>query len=95
LRIRFALRQKLNFLTLSIGTKHVLVAWGRISSRIGCGLSAIDRHPESCPIIFDNLAGLCCERFPYNVIYALVDNEIVVVACIHGARDPKRWQSRG
>jgi plasmid stabilization system protein ParE len=33
-------------------------------------------------------------RFPYSVIYAVREDEIVVIACFHGRRDPKRWQDR-
>ncbi|MBI3678327.1 MAG: type II toxin-antitoxin system RelE/ParE family toxin [Proteobacteria bacterium] len=58
-------------------------------------LSAIDRYPESYPIVFDNLRRAVLRRFPYSVIYTLADKEILIVACTHGARDPKRWQSRG
>ena len=33
-------------------------------------------------------------RFPYQLLYRVVDDIIVVVACFHGRRSPQRWKSR-
>ena len=33
-------------------------------------------------------------RFPFSIIYALEENEIVVVAVAHHGRRPGYWQSR-
>jgi plasmid stabilization system protein ParE len=32
--------------------------------------------------------------FRYALFYIVTDNEIVVIACTHGSRHPKRWQER-
>ena len=32
--------------------------------------------------------------FRYALFYVVIDNDIVVVACMHGSRHPKRWQER-
>jgi plasmid stabilization system protein ParE len=33
-------------------------------------------------------------RFGYALFYRVTEDEIVVVACTHGRRHPKRWQDR-
>jgi len=33
-------------------------------------------------------------RFPYSLVYVVTDDEIIVLACIHGRREPKRWHER-
>jgi len=33
-------------------------------------------------------------RFPYQLIYRLVGEQVVVLACFHGRRSPKRSDSR-
>jgi plasmid stabilization system protein ParE len=33
-------------------------------------------------------------RFPYGVFYRIVGDDVVVVACFHGKRDPRRWEGR-
>ena len=30
-------------------------------------------------------------RFPYGLMYAVSNDEIVIVACFHGSRDPIEW----
>lgn len=34
------------------------------------------------------------QRFPYGILYRVRDEEILVVACMHARRDPKKWQER-
>ena len=33
-------------------------------------------------------------RFPYRVLYRILGDEVVVVACFHASRDPRRWGER-
>jgi plasmid stabilization system protein ParE len=33
-------------------------------------------------------------KFPYVVYYKVVEDEIVVIAVLHGSRDPEEWQRR-
>lgn len=33
-------------------------------------------------------------RFPYRVLYRILNDEVVVVACFHARRDPQRWDQR-
>jgi plasmid stabilization system protein ParE len=37
---------------------------------------------------------LLARRFPYGVYYRIYPDLIVVVACMHGRRNPRRGQSR-
>jgi plasmid stabilization system protein ParE len=69
-------------------------AWHGISSVLDASLAAIQRHPLAYPIVFGRLRRAVLRRFPYSVIYDLSGDEILIVACIHGRRDPKRWQDR-
>src|SRR3954447_6604609 len=53
-------------------------------------------------------AAIVRNPFQYQIVYAIAsstplavsvwsdlsDNEVVVVACMHGRRDPRRWQDR-
>ena len=52
-------------------------------------------HPESFPVLYrDTRRGLIPQRFPYGLFYRIYDDTIVVVACMHARRDPRRWQRR-
>jgi len=33
-------------------------------------------------------------RFPYSLFYQVETDRILLVACFHGRRDPRRWQRR-
>jgi plasmid stabilization system protein ParE len=33
-------------------------------------------------------------RFPYGIFFEVQEHRIVVIACFHGRREPRRWQSR-
>ena len=33
-------------------------------------------------------------RFPYGLFFLVEETRIVVIACFHGRRHPKHWQSR-
>jgi len=61
---------------------------------LDASLAAIQRRPLAYPIVFGRLRRAVLRRFPYSVIYDLSGDEILIVACIHGRRDPKRWQDR-
>ncbi len=34
-------------------------------------------------------------RFPYMLIFQERSDEVIVLGCVHGHRDPRLWQSRG
>lgn len=34
------------------------------------------------------------DRYPYRLLYAITDDDIQILSCIHGRRDPARWRER-
>lgn len=57
-------------------------------------IESIRREPLLYPVVHGEARRAVLRRFPYSVIYAVREEEIVVIACFHGRRDPKRWQDR-
>jgi plasmid stabilization system protein ParE len=52
-------------------------------------------HPEAYPVLHrDTRRVLIAERFPYAIFYRIYGDTVVVVACLHAKRDPRRWQRR-
>jgi toxin ParE1/3/4 len=52
-------------------------------------------HPEAYPVLHrDTRRVLIAERFPYTLFYRIYGDMVVVVACLHAKRDPRRWQRR-
>lgn len=57
-------------------------------------IAAIERNPSLCEKVFGDVRRAVLRRFPYILVYTFDEEEIVIAACVHGRRDPKRWQGR-
>jgi plasmid stabilization system protein ParE len=57
-------------------------------------IDAIAEHPLRYPLIRRNTRRALLRRFPYAVYFRIYDRVVVVVACMHGRRNPRRWQVR-
>ena len=58
-------------------------------------LDVIVERPESFPIIHRDLRRAPVRgRFPYSLVFRLGGDAVTVVACVHGRRNPRRWQLR-
>lgn len=58
-------------------------------------LNQISANPHLYQVIHRGTRRVLLKRFPYGVFFREFPQMIVVVACMRGRRDPKRWQSRG
>jgi plasmid stabilization system protein ParE len=58
-------------------------------------LKAILQAPNAYPAVHRNTRRAHVTRFPYGVFYRLAGQEVVVVACFHGRRNPRKWEGRG
>jgi plasmid stabilization system protein ParE len=56
--------------------------------------NAIAQHPLRYPVVRRNTRRALMRRFPYAMYFRVYDEVIVVVACMHGRRNPRRWQLR-
>jgi plasmid stabilization system protein ParE len=50
--------------------------------------------PALYQVVHRNTRRALLRRFPYGVFYRVYPEVIVVVAVMHGRRDPRRWRSR-
>ena len=57
-------------------------------------LSLVGENPRLHQVIHRDTRRMLLKRFPYGVYYKEFAEVIVIVACMHGRRDPKRWQAR-
>jgi plasmid stabilization system protein ParE len=72
--------------------------------RVGLGnefLAAIEstlhdvaEQPARYALIHRGTRRVLVHRFPYGIFYRVYGEVVVVVACMHGRRDPRRWKSR-
>ncbi len=57
-------------------------------------LLSIAETPLMYPDIYRNTRRAVIHRFPFSVFFRLDNSTIVVVAIMHGSRNPHRWKSR-
>jgi plasmid stabilization system protein ParE len=57
-------------------------------------LQDITAHPAAYQIVHRDARRALLGRFPYAIYYRIYEEMIVVVACMHGRRDPTRWKAR-
>lgn len=62
---------------------------------VRAALESMMASAESFPVVHRQTRRALLRRFPYGLYYRIFDDQIVVVACMHGRRNPQRWQSRG
>jgi plasmid stabilization system protein ParE len=56
--------------------------------------AAIAEKPSLYPIVHRNTRRLLIHRFPFGVYYRVEVEVVVVIAIMHGSRDPRTWQRR-
>ena len=61
---------------------------------VDVSLAEIARMPERYPVIHRELRRALLPRFPYGIYFLAMPDAVIVVACIHARRDPRRWQER-
>lgn len=54
----------------------------------------VQRSPFAFRTVRRDARRLLLRRFPYQLIYRVVDEVVVVVACFHGRRAPRRLERR-
>ena len=65
----------------------------RFALAIEATIEAIAEHPMQFPLVYrSRRAGV--RRFPYGIFFEVQEHRIVVIACFHGRRNPRRWQLR-
>jgi plasmid stabilization system protein ParE len=57
-------------------------------------LENIVAHPTRYPVVHRETRRALLHRFPYGIFYRIQDECVVVIACMHGRRNPKRWKSQ-
>ena len=51
-------------------------------------------NPEMFPVVYKKIRRALIRRFPFGVFYRIERDVIIVLAVIHGSRDPSRWKTR-
>jgi plasmid stabilization system protein ParE len=67
---------------------------GRFRSAIDEAAERILAGPLRFPTVLKTVRRARVKLFPYALFYVVDGDELLVIACFHSRRDPRRWQSR-
>jgi len=54
----------------------------------------IAKNPLQFPVVHRGRRRAGVRRFPYGIFFDTQQHQILVIACFHAKRNPKRWQTR-
>jgi toxin ParE1/3/4 len=57
-------------------------------------VEALAEHPLQFPVVYRGRRRAGAWRFPYGIFFEVQEHRIVVIACFHDRRNPRRWQAR-
>jgi plasmid stabilization system protein ParE len=57
-------------------------------------IERIESYPQSWTILDGEIRRALLNRFPYGILYAVNDSEIIILAIMHLRRNPKYWKNR-
>jgi plasmid stabilization system protein ParE len=66
----------------------------RFAQAVEATVECLTEHPLQFPVVYRSRRRAGVRRFPYGILFEVQQRRIVVIACFHGRRNPRRWQSR-
>jgi len=66
----------------------------RFAVAVEAAVAAIAQRALQFPVVHRGRRRAGVRRFPYGIFFEVQENRIVVIACFHAKRDPRRWRSR-
>lgn len=57
-------------------------------------LQELAENPAAYAVLHRETRRVLLRRFPCAIFYRLYDETVIVIACMHGRRDPQRWKGR-
>ena len=61
---------------------------------LNIGVSSVQQQPDGYAVVHRDSRRFLLPTFPYGLYYRVMEESIVVVACMHGKRHPRTWRSR-
>jgi len=54
----------------------------------------LSESPSMYPTVHRKTSRALLNRFPFGVFFRMVGSDVVIVAVMHGSRNPNRWRGR-
>jgi len=63
-------------------------------TEVRAAVALLREMPEAFPTVHRSIRRVLLKRFPYALYFFLDQSTVVVVAVVHGRRDPAVWRAR-
>jgi plasmid stabilization system protein ParE len=67
---------------------------GSFEAEVDRQLGRISENPLQFPLVVENIRRARLRRFPYGLFFQLRPKGVLITACFHARRDPRRWADR-
>ena len=57
-------------------------------------IAFVSENPLAFPVVQRDKRRVVFRRFPYSFIFRVIKDEVYVIACFHGKRNPRAWRTR-
>lgn len=57
-------------------------------------IASIETNPRLYPIVHRQMRRALVHRFPFQILYEIESEEVIIYAIYHSARDPETWKRR-
>jgi toxin ParE1/3/4 len=66
----------------------------RFRAEIDSAIGRMTAKPLQSPTVFKNVRRTLLRRFPYMLFFTIEGDTLLVIACFHASRDPRKWRHR-
>src|ERR1700722_7483435 len=66
----------------------------QFNEEVVAAISRIEANPRMTAPVFEDVRRVLLRKFPYVLFFHVETEAVYIIACFHGSRDPKIWQSR-
>jgi plasmid stabilization system protein ParE len=66
----------------------------RFVEAVEATVQIIAEFPLRFPVVYRDRRRAGVRRFPYGLFFQIEAERILLIACFHGKRNPRRWQRR-
>jgi toxin ParE1/3/4 len=66
----------------------------RFRRAVWAAIAVVERFPEIGEEVRPGIRKILLRRFPYKLIYSVVDDAVYIIAVAHGRREPDYWVGR-
>ena len=57
-------------------------------------IASVQRNPLSYPIVHKQIRRALLRKFPHGLFYIIDNDNLIILACFHVRRDPKKLEDR-